>query len=130
MKFIKRTDLIVVALAVTACLIAFWVFKTSSAKGARKAEIYYYGKLAATVDLNEAKDRTFCIPQDNDVVFHVYQNGEIEFESSDCPDKICVKTGKLSLVGQSAACLPNGIVLKIVRIDGGNENEPDIVLGK
>lgn len=34
------------------------------------------------------------------------EKGRIRFESSDCPDKICVNTGWLTSVGDSAVCLP------------------------
>lgn len=40
------------------------------------------------------------------------------FLRSDCPDKVCIKTGKLSVAGEWAACLPNGTVLKIIGRDG------------
>lgn len=45
------------------------------------------------------------------------QDGKIRFDSSGCPDKLCVHTGWLSRSGQSAACLPAGIA---VRIEGGD----------
>ena len=32
---------------------------------------------------------------------------------SDCPDQICVRSGKLSRAGESAACLPAGVVIKV-----------------
>ncbi len=130
MKFFKRTDIIIIAAVVATCVLAWLGYKALAAGQAKKAEIYYYGQLAATVDLSSDTDRTFYIPQDTHVIFHVYKNGEIAFESSDCPDKICVKTGKLSVLGQSAACLPNGIVLKIVKAGDRSANDPDIVVGK
>jgi len=83
-----------------------------------------------TIDLSEKKDYSFSIPQNKNVVFHVYKDGSIEFVESDCPDKICVKSGKLNSVGESAACLPNGIVVKIVSKKGNNDNDVDIVVGK
>ena len=35
------------------------------------------------------------------------------FESSDCPDQICVRSGKLSRAGESAGCLPAVVVIKV-----------------
>ena len=37
----------------------------------------------------------------------------VSFESSDCPDKVCVNTGKLTKDGEWAACLPNKVFLKV-----------------
>lgn len=129
MKFIKKTDLIIIAVIVAACIGGSLIYKAIFAGQAKKAEIYDNGVLAATIDLSYGKEYTFSIPQNTNVIFHVYQDGEIAFESSDCLDKICVKTGKLSVVGQSAACLPNGIIVKIVKADRSGD-DPDIVVGK
>lgn len=40
-------------------------------------------------------------------------DGRIRFYSSGCPDQICVHSAWLSREGQSAACIPAGIALKI-----------------
>lgn len=37
--------------------------------------------------------------------------------SSQCPDRVCVRTGKLTRAGESAICLPAGISL---RLEGGD----------
>ena len=75
------------------------------------------------------QQRTITVPQDEDVVLQLDGDGSIRFIRSDCPDKICVKTGRIHLAGQSAACLPNGVIVKIVPADGWKESDPDIVIG-
>ncbi|HYE68792.1 MAG TPA: NusG domain II-containing protein, partial [Anaerovoracaceae bacterium] len=72
---------------------------------------------------------TFSIPQDENVIFHLYQDGSIAFVESDCPDKVCIHAGKLKMTGQFAACLPNGIVMKIVPEKERSEDDPDLVIG-
>ena len=47
-------------------------------------------------------------------------DGRIRFYSSGCPDQICVHSGWLSREGQSAACIPAGIALKITDGSGGD----------
>lgn len=42
----------------------------------------------------------------------VIKNGEAYVKNSTCPDKLCVKAGKLSRCG-TAACLPNGVVISL-----------------
>lgn len=55
------------------------------------------------------------------------KDGRVRFLQSGCPDKVCVHTGWLSQAGQTAACLPAGILL---RVEGVEEDEaPDIVAG-
>ncbi len=129
MKFFKKTDILIITGIIAAALL-LWLIYSNTAKGrAVRAEIYYYSSLVMTADLNAGQEKTFSIPQDSDVVLHIDGEGNIRFIDSDCPDKICIKTGKIHLAGQSAACLPNGIVVKIVPADGWNEDDPDIVVG-
>ncbi len=52
------------------------------------------------------------------------KDGAISFVQSDCPDKICVQSGALSKPGQTAACVPAGILIKI---ESSKENEVDAV---
>lgn len=41
------------------------------------------------------------------------EKNRICFLESDCPDKVCVKTGWLSHPGDIAVCLPNKIIIKL-----------------
>lgn len=51
-------------------------------------------------------------------------DGAARVAASDCPDQVCVRTGWLSRPGETAACVPAGILL---RIDGENPEEVDAV---
>lgn len=128
-KFFKRTDIIILLVIIAAAIICFLIYENYASYKPAVAEIYYYSELVQTVGLNSGVDQTFTIPQDENVVFHLYPDGGICFEQSDCPDKVCIHAGKLHSVGQSAACLPNGIILKIVPAEKRNENDLDIVVG-
>ncbi len=37
----------------------------------------------------------------------VIKNGDAYMESADCPDKTCVRSGRIKNVGESITCLPN-----------------------
>ncbi len=55
------------------------------------------------------------------------REGRIRFSESDCPDRVCVNTGFISVNGQVAACVPARI---LVRITGEpDESDPDIIIG-
>lgn len=129
MKFFKKTDLIIIAAIIAAGLVIWLIYGRIYGGRAAKAEIYYGNELVETVGLEGGRERTFSIPQKPSVVFQVDNDGNISFIESDCPDKICIKTGKLHIVGQNAACLPNGVVLKIVPADRRSGDEPDIIIG-
>ncbi|MDF2593981.1 MAG: hypothetical protein K0R69_322 [Clostridia bacterium] len=127
MKFFKKSDVIVILIIIVISVVSWVIYHSIFSKKAAKAEIYYYSELVETVDLNTGVERTFSIPQDEHVIFHLYKDGKIRFEESDCPDKVCIKTGKLSMVGQSAACLPNAIILKIVPEKKHAEDDLDMI---
>lgn len=40
--------------------------------------------------------------------------GEAYFQDAQCPDQVCVRTGKLTKPGQSAVCLPARVSLRIL----------------
>ncbi len=46
----------------------------------------------------------------------VIENGEAWLGEADCPNLLCVKTGKIRYAGQSIVCLPHKLA---VRITGG-----------
>lgn len=53
--------------------------------------------------------------------------GAISFYHSDCPDQICVRTGKLTKPGQAAVCLPGKVSVRIV--SGGGKQPYDAYTG-
>jgi len=127
--FFKKNDIIVVLSIIIISGIWWLAYKFMFSDKPVKAEIYYYSELAYTIDLNSGAEKTFSIPQNDNVIFHLYEDGSICFEQSDCPDKVCVHAGRLSVIGETAACLPNGIVLKIVPKNNRGADDPDIIIG-
>lgn len=129
MKFFKKTDIIIIVCILAVGLASWLTYSHFSSGRSVLAEIYYRSELVKTVDLSRGKEEVFSIPQDRNVIFHVFPDGRIQFEASDCPDKVCVNAGKLGTAGQFAACLPNEIVMKIVPKNGSNEDDIDMVIG-
>lgn len=128
MKFFKKTDLIVIFLIVIISVVSWIIYNSVFSKKTAKAEVYYNNLLVKTVDLKTGEDKRFSIPENKNVIFHLYKDGSIQFEESDCPDKICIKAGRLKTVGQTAACIPNKIFLKIVSAD--NSSSLDGISGR
>lgn len=129
MKFFKRTDIIIIIGILVVSVASWGIYNHVFAKDRVKAEIYYYSDLVKTVELSTGEEMTFSVPQDENVVFRLYKDGTIAFVESDCPDKVCIHTGKLKTAGQFAACLPNGIVMKLVPEKERGEDDADLVIG-
>ena len=53
------------------------------------------------------------------------ENGHIRFEKAACPDKICVHTGWIAAPGQTAACLPARV---LIRLEGTATGDVDVRL--
>jgi len=47
----------------------------------------------------------------------VIENGCVYVSDSDCDDKICVNTGRISRSGQSVVCLPKKVSVRIVNVE-------------
>lgn len=129
MKFARKTDIIIIAILIAAGLLFWFLYSNVFGKSGTYAEIYYKSELVKTVDLSAGKDGTFALEQAPNVIFQLYSDGSIAFAESDCPDKICIKSGRLHLTGQYAACLPNHIYMKIISTDQKNSDAPDMIIG-
>lgn len=109
-RFITKKSLIfIIVLLIVSLLLFFFVPKVSG----NKVEIWIDGELYDSYLLKDS----FSLTLENGVT--IKGDGKSAyFEESDCPDKVCIKTGKLSLSGEWAACLPNKTALKITGRDG------------
>lgn len=127
MRFFKKSDIIIIAVLLVLCLVFYFTYDYLSKDNHVKAEIYYFSELIDTVELNNGRETTFAIDINPNVILKIDRDGGIAFIDSDCPDKVCIKTGRLSRVGEYAACLPNGIIVKIVSA-GERDDDADIII--
>lgn len=126
MKFAKKTDIVLIAVIAVSALGLLFVNKYFSTEKGEYAEIYYDSVLVYKIKLSGPPKGSFSIPGKPEVVFQHNADGSIAFIKSDCPDKICIRSGRLRFTGQFAACLPNRLVLKIVSKDKDNK-APDLI---
>ena len=127
MKVFQKRDITVVAiLLVLAVVLSIGLGIINKGKKP-KAEIYYRSELIRTVELNKGKEEIFLFPQNENVKIHLYEDGTICFEESDCMDKICIRAGRLSEIGESAACLPNEFIMKIVPVGEYEKETLDMI---
>lgn len=55
-------------------------------------------------------------------ILHI-ENGVAYLENADCPDKLCVRQGKIKKTGQVITCLPNKLTVTVY----GQTNDVDII---
>ncbi len=129
MKFFKKKDVIVILILLVVSASLIKISEYINKDKASVAEIYYKSQLVETIDLEDGMNRVFSIPQEEHITFRV-ANGTIRFEESDCPDKVCIRAGELSMVGETATCLPNKVTIKIVPKGTHSDDDIDIIVGK
>lgn len=112
-SFLKKTDIILIIIVLIVSLIVLVFVRSSSNKEKINAVIYVNGEKFQQIDLLKEKDlRQIEINSKLQVVVEV-ENGAIRFASSQCPDKLCVKSGTLSRLHDTAACLPANVAIVI-----------------
>lgn len=57
------------------------------------------------------KDAEYTLNNGTNIL--IIENGQAYLIYANCPDKTCVKTGKIKYVGESIICLPNKISITI-----------------
>jgi hypothetical protein len=96
---------------------ACYIYATRETDGKKFAEVSVNGQVSEVFVLGE--NRSFS-PEGRPAVRIEVRDGAVGFVSSDCPDKTCIHSGFLSLRGQTAACLPNRVVVRVLA-EGGKE---------
>lgn len=120
MKLLKRSDIIIaLAVLLTAALLAIPKLISSDKL---TAEIYVDGSLERTVELSDGENYSFS-PKSKPNVTITVGGGAIWFSQADCRDKLCVKSGRLTSGGQTAACLPERVVVSVV----SDKNKTDVM---
>jgi len=122
-SLIKRTDILIIA-AILAVAAGLLIYRRVAAErgGDIVCELFVDNTLQSVIDLS--KDGEIKVPGRN--VILTVRNHAIAFTQSDCPDKICIKTGYISQPGQTAVCLPNRVAIKIVS-KKPDKDAPDMV---
>ncbi len=122
----RRDILIIVVLLAVLGLWALWSYVISPRLNPdtelKYAWIYHDNDLVERVALDgEARTWTLEVPDHPGIEMVIQTSAErtIRVLESNCPDKICVNTGAVSRDGQSIACLPNHVIIKI-----GNDKGP------
>lgn len=126
-SFFKKGDIIIIFSVIAAALLLFaWTRLGKSSKNA-VAEVYVDGALYKTIDLAKVTE-PYTLEIDAQLHVHLeVMPGSIRFTESECRDKICINTGKLSAPPDYAACLPARVAVKVV--SAGSEPAIDGVTG-
>lgn len=83
----------------------------SSAASSLKVVVRVDGEVYGEYPLNSNKVIELSTERGNNKI--IINNSTVWMEDADCPDKVCVKTGKIKSPGQTVVCLPHRVVIEI-----------------
>lgn len=118
----KRGDLYLIVGCLLAALICCGLWLGLRRDGAAVV-VEQDGKETARYALDE--NRTVRIKGQGGYNLLVIEGGEAWLLEADCPNLLCVKTGKIRYAGQSIVCLPHKVAVRIV----GGASALDAVTG-
>lgn len=113
----RAGDFVLAAIIVVAAL-CIWIVPFNENKG-EFAQVMVDGQVVSTLDLRGGNSSytfngvTVCVDE-----------GSVYVNKTNCPDKVCLETGKISRPGQSIVCIPNHVSISIA-----GEKEIDAVIG-
>ncbi len=119
-RFLKLSEALIIIIVILLCLLIIFLRNGNNGKS---AIISINGKTAAVIPLSKESEHFSVKGADN--IFFTVHNGCIYVDSSDCTDKICMKTGKINKCGESIICLPKKVS---VTISDSTENA-DVIVG-
>ena len=121
LKIITPGDKILIVL-----IFAFGIVSLAALKHLRQPGdaviIEVKGQVVQRLDLNTSQEITINGAIGRTIV--KIEGGAAQVIHSDCPEKICVKTGKITYVGEIIVCVPNKVVIKII---GKQKNSFDVI---
>lgn len=109
---LKRDIILVLSMVIIAAA-AFLIINFAVKKDGSYAVIKVDGKVIKTLDLNSDETTIEVNGYQGGVNKVVINDGKVSMTEADCLDELCVKTGKISMVGETIVCLPHRVVVEI-----------------
>lgn len=125
----KRRDVILIVVLLIAALTAYFIIEAVVKKQGCNVVVKVDGKVIDTMRLD--KNQSIIVKGynggSNKVVI---EDNMVYMTEADCPDKICINTGKISRTGETIVCLPHRVVVEITKADkssvmSGADNSSD-----
>lgn len=120
LKTVTPLDCILIVLLLTAAILSVLVPPLIRPQGQVTAVITCNGAVFQEIALGRvAQPYQIELPTDPAATVTV-EPGGICFSHAECPDQLCVHTGRLEKPGDTAACLPANAVITLIADPGGS----------
>ena len=105
-----KADLFLLAAALCAALL-FVLYLFFAGREGSMVRVVCSGSLWGEYSLQE--DREITVALENGTNLLIIRDGQVWMEEADCPDRLCVRQGAVSRVGESIICLPHELVVTV-----------------
>ena len=112
-KWITRADLFVLA-GVLVCALSLLALSGRRTAG-DTVSIYVENELFAEISLSDVKE-SYPVSTKNGTLTLSFDGEGVCVLHSDCSDAVCVRTGRISRLGESIVCAPLGVC---ITVEGG-----------
>ena len=109
----KLDGIIIVFLVVLSLLPMGVVLKKGFYNDKKEVVISYDGEIHSRFLLDEVEHKEVLIESLGHKNLIYISDGKVFMRDADCKDKICIKQGEISKVGESIVCLPNKVFIEI-----------------
>lgn len=118
-KIRLKRDIILVLVMLAAAMTALLIINYGVKKKGTYAVVKVDGQELYKLELD--KDTTVDVAGYQGGLNRIeVKTGKVSMTEADCPDELCVKTGKVSRTGETIVCLPHRVVIEIKSTQGGN----------
>jgi hypothetical protein len=114
----KKRDIILIASILIVAIAFFLIVELTKEEGAG-VTVKVDGVKVAEYSLTA--DGTYPLNGGTNIL--VIENGKAYLTDANCPDKLCVHQGKISMTGETITCLPNKLTVTVF----GTEQSVDLV---
>ncbi len=126
----KNRTLVIIFTALALLCAAVILIGGGSRNTQKTAQIKRDGRVIQTIDLN-AVSEPYDLKVEGEGGYNIMriEKGAISVIEADCPDKVCIKQGKITGSSYPIVCLPHKLTVEI--ISGGRDREKvDAVTGR
>ncbi len=111
---LRKGDIVLVAVMILVVAAGYYIINLTRSSGdGAVAVIKLNNEVVKKIDLNSVAGTELVRLEGKYSNVIAVEKGRIRFQDADCPDRLCVNTGWISLRGETAVCLPNKAMIVI-----------------
>ncbi len=108
----KRNTIILTAVLLVFFVSGIWIQRELTQKAQGYAVLSVDGKVIERFSMTENAEYEWVSPE-GDVNRIVVKDGYVQVTEANCPDLICVHSGKITRSGEVIACLPHKLLIYV-----------------